>query len=159
MWEKDFVISQLQIIWVYCHRNFSTNYIPAGVISLQLIHSLSTTHDVVKIHVYTSMLQLTPSRGCFRFFRLYQILEYKDMASYQVIVLIKSVYWIYDRGKLFTSQGCFSLAASSKCCMLTITSGVTVFLVSTWTATYGYESVYRVDHVLSDAEVGYLHFV
>ncbi|XP_026400191.1 uncharacterized protein LOC113296069 [Papaver somniferum] len=134
------LLSQLQIIWVPYHQNFSTNYVPAGVLSLQLFHSPSTAHVVVGINVYTSLCT----------------------TSYRVVILIKYTHWIYDRGKLFASQGYFSFPATYECCVITITFGITVFLVSKWTTAYtydSYESVYRADVVLTEVDVAILQML
>ncbi|XP_026422204.1 uncharacterized protein LOC113318269 [Papaver somniferum] len=101
------------------------------------------------IVVYTSMLLLTPFRSCFSLFILFQMIDNRGTTSYQVVILIKSTHWIYDRGKLFPGQGYFSFTTTYECCVITITYGVTVFLVSKWIVEYGYESVYENIYLLT----------
>ncbi|XP_026422162.1 uncharacterized protein LOC113318242 isoform X1 [Papaver somniferum] len=86
-------------------------------------------------------------------------ISYKFIVNECLFLIIKFARWIYDRGKLLGNQGYFTFTTSYKCCVVTITYGVTVFLVSKWTAAYGSESVYRADHVLTTLAVGYLTFV
>ncbi|XP_026406147.1 uncharacterized protein LOC113301585 [Papaver somniferum] len=116
------------------------------------IKVVSSTTVIVVIHIYSPMLLLTHSRSCFIFFRLSQIIEYKDTTSYKVVVLIKYTRWIYDRGKMSPSQGYFSFTTTYECCVITITYGVTVFLMSTWIAEYGYASMYKNVYSLTASE-------
>lgn len=114
-----------------------------GRVSSHLLEVVSSTTELVGIHVHTSMVLLIPSRSCFIFFGRYQLINHMDTSSCQVVVLIKTTRWIYDRGKPSTSQGYFYFTTTYECCVIKIDSRVTVFLVSKWMAEYGYDYVYE----------------
>ncbi|KAI3953498.1 hypothetical protein MKW92_014593, partial [Papaver armeniacum] len=89
------------------------------------------------------MVLLRPSRSGLIFFGLCQMIDHMDPSSCQIVVLIKYTRWIYDRGKLSANQGYFSFLTTYECCMVKISSTVTMFLISKWVAEYGSESVFE----------------
>lgn len=57
-----------------------------------LLKVVSSTPTLMGVHVYTSLLILTPSRSFSRLFRVYHMIDNLDTVSYQVMVVAFSSF-------------------------------------------------------------------